>query len=199
MTRRAAGAGTACCALLLAGTAAAQDRPLLQPSRDVTVTYQVEGAAASAIPGGIDGPLRLSWDAARQRLRAEADSRPQAVIVDLPNRKATLLDGALRAVVALPLRERDVQSITLAGAQLTRRGQEQVAGLPCTVWQAQSPRGAGTVCLTADGVALRATGTVDGKRGSFTASSVQYGPVAPGLFAAPPGWFNLQMPKFGAP
>lgn len=186
--------GTACGTAYGAG--AAQDRPLVQPSRDVTVTYRVEGAAASVIPGGIDGPLRLSWDAARQRLRAEAEGRPQAVLVDLPNRTATLLDDTMRAVVALPVRERDLQPLTLGGARLTRRGQDSVAGRACTTWDVQASRGAGTVCLTEDGVALRAEGAVDGRHGSFTATSVRYGSVGPGLFAVPPGYFSLNIPDF---
>ncbi len=183
--------------LAAAGTAAAQDRPMLQPSRDVTITYRVEGAAASAIPGGIDGPLRLSWDAAHQRLRAEAEGRPQAVLVDLPNHTATMLDDAMRAAVALPVRERDLQPLTLAGARLTRRGAGNVAGMACTNWDVESKRGAGTVCLTADGVALRADGAVDGQKGSFTATSVRYGEVAPGLFTAPPGYFALDLAGLG--
>ncbi len=180
-----------------AGTASAQDRPLLQPSRDVTVTYRVEGAAASAIPGGIDGPLRLSWDAAHQRLRAEAEGRPQAVLLDLPNHTATMLDDVTRAAVALPVRERDLQPLTLAGAQLIRRGAGNVAGMACTNWDVDSKRGAGTVCLTADGVALRADGAVDGQKGSFTATSVRYGEVAPRLFTTPPGYFALDLAGLG--
>lgn len=183
--------------LAAAGTAVAQDRPLLQPSRDVTVTYRIEGAAASAIPGGIDGPLRLSWDAAHQRLRAEAEGRPQAVLVDLPNHTATMLDGVMRAAIALPVRDRDLQPLTLAGAQLTRRGAGNVAGMACTNWDVESHRGTGTVCLTADGVALRADGAVDGHKGSFTATSVRYGEVAPKLFTAPPGYLALDFAGLG--
>ena len=185
--------------LLAAGAVAAQDRPLLQPTRDVTVTYRVEGAAAEVVPGGVDGPLRLSWDAARQRLRAEADGRTQAVLVDLPHRTAVVLDTAMRAVVALPLREKDLQPLTLDGARLTRRGRATVAGLACTTWDVQARRGTGTVCLTADGVALRAEGAVDGRQGSFTATDVAFGAVAPGLFAVPPGYFSLNLPAFGRP
>ena len=183
--------------LAAAGTAMAQDRPLLQPSRDVTVTYRVEGAASSAIPGGIDGPLRLSWDAAHQRLRAEAEGRPQAVLVDLPNHTATMLDDVMHAAVALPVRERDLQPLTLAGARLTRRGAGNVAGMACTNWDVESRRGAGTVCMTGDGVALRADGAVDGRKGSFTATSVRYGDVAPRLFTAPPGYFALDLAGIG--
>ena len=103
----------------------------------------------------------------------------------------------MRAAVALPVQERDLQPLTLNGARLTRRGLGSIAGLPCTNWDVQSKRGAGTVCLTADGVALRADGAVDGRRGSFTATSVRYGEVAPGLFMAPPGYFTLDIAGFG--
>jgi hypothetical protein len=175
--------------------ASPQDRPRVQPDRDVTVTYRVEGAATQAIPGGIDGPLRLSWDAAGQRLRAEPANRPQAVIVDLPRHTASVVDDMMHAVLTLPVRERDLQPLTLDGVQMTRRG--TVAGRACTTWAMQSKRGAGAVCLTADGVALRAEGEIDGRHGSFTATNVAYGAVAADLFTAPPGYMTLNIPDFG--
>ena len=177
--------------------ASPQDRPRVQPDRDVTVTYRVEGAATQAIPGGIDGPLRLSWDAAGQRLRAEPANRPQAVIVDLPRHTASVVDDMMHAVLTLPVRERDLQPLTLDGVQMTRRGTDTVAGRACTTWAMQSKRGAGAVCLTADGVALRAEGEIDGRHGSFTATNVAYGAVAADLFTAPPGYMTLNIPDFG--
>lgn len=185
---------------LLAATAPAaraEDRPRIQPSRDVAVTYRVEGEAASAVPGGIPGALRLSWDAAGQRLRAEPDGRTQAVIVDLRAHSVQMMDTALRSALTLPVRDADLQPLTLDGAKLTRRGEEVVAGLPCTAWAVQSPRGAGTVCFTADGVALRAEGEVDGRRGAFTASSVSYGPQRDELFRVPSDFMQFAMPKLG--
>ena len=180
-----------------AGGAAAQARPRLQPDRDVTVTYQVEGAAASAVPGGIPGALRLSWDAEGQRLRAEPEGRTQAVLVDFRAEAAQVLDATLRSALSLPVREGDLQPLTLQGARLTRRGNDAVAGLPCTAWDVQSGRGNGVVCLTADGVALRASGEVDGRRGAFTALSVAYGALPDELFSVPPGYMQLSLPSFG--
>lgn len=177
--------------------AAPPDRPRVQPDRDVTVTYRVEGAATQAIPGGVDGPLRLSWDAAGQRLRAEPANRPQAVIVDLPRHTASVVDDTMHAVLTLPVRERDLQPLTLDGVAMTRRGNDTVAGHACTTWAAQSKRGAGTVCLTPDGVALRAEGDIDGRHGSFTATNVLYGTVAADLFTAPAGYMTLNIPDFG--
>ncbi len=183
--------------IALVGTAAAQDRPRIQPTRDVTVAYRVSGAAASAIPGGIPGALRLSWDAAGQRLRAEAEGRTQAVIVDLRAHSAQLLDTGLRSALTLPVRDGDLQPLTLDGARLTRRGNDTVAGLACTNWDVQARRGSGVICLTADGVPLRADGDVDGRAGTFTAISVSYGPLPADLFRAPPGFMQLAMPNFG--
>lgn len=196
MTRHAALALGGLLATLPA-TARAQDRPRLQPSRDVAVTYRLEGDAASAVPGGVPGALRLSWDAAGQRLRAEPEGRTQAVIVDLRAHSAQMVDATLRSALTLPVRDADLQPLTLDGARLTRRGDAVVAGLPCTDWAVQSPRGAGTVCLTADGVALRAEGEMDGRRGSFTASSVSYGPQRDELFRVPPDYMQFSLPKIG--
>ncbi len=183
-------------ALLAAGTAAAQDRPLIQPNRDVSVTYRVEGAATSVIPGGIPGALLLSWDAAGQRLRAEPEGRSQAVIVDLRAHSAQVVDAMLRSALTLPVREGDLQPLTLEGARLTRRNEAVVAGLACTNWAVQSSRGNGVVCLTADGVALRADGEVNGRHGTFTALGVNYGPVRDELFRAPSDFMQLSFPKF---
>ena len=174
-----------------------QDRPRVQPDRDVTVTYRVEGAAQQALPGGVDGPLRLSWDAAGQRLRAEPADRPQAVIVDLSRHTASVVDDAMHAVLTLPVRERDLQPLTLDGVQMTRRGADTVAGRACTTWAMQAKRGSGTVCLTPGGVALRAEGEIDGRHGSFTATDVTYGAVAANLFTVPPGYMTLTIPDFG--
>lgn len=199
MTRAVAGVliALAASAAVQFGSASAQDRPRIQPTRDVTVAYRVSGAAASVVPGGIPGVLRLSWDAAGQRLRAEAEGRTQAVIVDLRAHSAQLLDTGLRSALTLPVRDGDLQPLTLDGAKLTRRGNDTVAGLACTNWDVQARRGSGMICLTADGVPLRADGDVDGRTGTFTAVTVSYGTLPADLFRAPPGFMQLAMPNFG--
>ena len=172
---------------------------MLQPARDVAVTYRLDGAAADILPGGPVGALRLFWDAAGQRMRLEADGRPQTLLVDLRARGAQIVDSGLRSYVALPVRDAEMQAITLSGAQMTRQGAETIATLACTVWAVQSPRGTGTVCLTADGVALRATGDVDGRRGGFTATDVRYAAQPARLFQVPAGYMSFSIPGLGRP
>ena len=182
---------------LCACTAAAQERPPVPPARDVAVTYRVSGAAARAVPGGVPGALRLSWNAGARSLRVEAEGRSQLVLVDLRARSATVLDEGTRTALVLPMRERDLQALTLDGARLTRRGRDSVAGHACTLYDAQSPRGRGTICLTADGVPLRGDGEVNGRPGGFAATAVAYGPQPAALFRAPPGYVRLDVNRLG--
>ena len=168
--------------------------PLTRPTRDVVVTYAVEGQALSAIPGGVSGPVRLSWDAAGQRIRAEAEGRSQVALIDLRARAGQAFDTTLRVVLPLPIRPGDIQPLTLDGARLTPRGKEVVAGLSCNAYAVETGQGNGSVCLTPDGVALRGQGLVDGKPGTFKALSVSYGALPPTLFQVPPGYVALGGP-----
>lgn len=186
-------------AAVMAGPALAQDRPVLQPTQDVAVTYQLDGAAADILPGGPAGSLKLFWDAAGRRMRLEAEGRPQVLLVDLGARRAQIVDSGLRSYVALPVGDAEMQAITLSGAQMIRRGTETIAGLPCATWAVQSPRGSGTVCVTADGVALRATGDVDRRRGGFTATEVRYAEQPERLFQVPAGYMSFSIPGLGRP
>lgn len=170
--------------------AVAQPAPLVQPSRDVTVRYAVTGEATSLLLGGLPGPATLSWDAARQRLRAEAEGRNQVAVVDLRTRSGQVYDTSLRLVLPLKLRPGALGPLTPDTARLQPRGRDTVAGLACTDYAVEG-RTPGTVCLTADGVPLRGSGTIEGKPGRFTALSVTYGPVPPDRFTPPPGYMSL--------
>jgi hypothetical protein len=130
-------------------------------------------------------------------LRVEPEGRPQVLLVDLAAPRVEVLDSGLRTAMALPVRPSDLQPLTLQGARFSRHGRATVAGRPCTEYAVQSSRGHGTVCLTDDGVALRANGEVNGRSGSFTAVGVDYGAIPPHQFQVPPGYFQLALPRSG--
>ena len=183
--------------LLLA--AAGPDRPTIPPTRDVAVTYKTGGAAAALIPntGGGEGAgqMRLRWNAAGL-LRLEAEGRPQTLLLDLNTKSAHIIDTGLRSAILLPMKHRDVEAVLLTGAQMTRLREDKVAGLACTVWSVRAQKGDGTICLTPDGVPLRAEGTVDGRRGTLEAIAVQREPQPEALFHVPPGYMSFSLPKF---
>ena len=171
----------------------AEAQPTL-PRHDVTITYRLDGALRDAAPGGLPATVRLLWDAGRQRLRLEPQGRAQALLVDLSPPRAELIETGLRSVIDLPVRPKDLDPLLLRDAQLTRRGSATIAGLACIDYAVASRRGKGTVCLTADGVALRAAGAVDGRSGRLTAVSVTAGPIPAALFEPPQGYFRLTLP-----
>ena len=165
-------------------------QPVTLPTRDVSVRYQVEGEATSLLPGGLPGPVTLSWDAAGARVRAEGQGRNQVAVVNLRTRQGEVFDTKLRLVLPLQLRPGGLDPLTLNGARLTPAGSDTVAGLPCTLYTVAGRTG-GTVCLSADGIPLRGSGEVEGRPGRFTALAVTYGAIAPALFAPPPGYMQL--------
>ena len=161
---------------LVALPALATAQPRLIPNGDVDVVYRLAGAAADQIPGGAPDGVRLQWDAAGQRLRAEPVGGPVYAITDLLRHVADIVFPAQNAVLELPLRAGDPQTLLAgAGARFTRQGSGRALGLDCTEWAIHSRKVEGTGCVTADGVVLRADGTFDGRPGSMQAVSVARG------------------------
>ena len=184
-------------AVIAMAPALAKAAPSTLPQRDVTVTYRLQGAARASVPGGLPEIVRVAWDAGGRRLRVESEGRHQVLLVDLNVPRAELIDAGMHGVLSLPMRPKDIEPLTLQDATLTPRGRAVVAGLGCTEYDVAAKRGRGTVCLTADGVALRGSGTVDGKQGGFIAVSVTPGPIPPSSFEVPPGYMHLAFPGFG--
>ncbi len=181
-------------AWLLATPGAAWAQPRLIPNADANVLYRVGGAAAAQIPGGAPDGVRLEWDATGQRLRAEPLGGPVYAIADLSRRLADVVFPAQTSVLELRLRMGDPQTL-LAGsdARFTRKGTSHLLGLECTEWAVQSPRVEGTGCVTADGIVLRAEGRYNGQAGDVKAVSVARGPLPPGQFSPPEGYFRLPL------
>lgn len=183
-------AGSAACAV----PSYAKGPVRVLPSRDMQAVYRLSGDAAAAVPG-LDGAavLHLTWDAKGRRLRLQAEGRPEVAVFDLSARRAEIVYSGLHAALVVPMRARDVTALTLSHARFKRQGNDTVLGFPCTVWSVRESRGSGTVCVTADGIPLRGSGTVDGRQGEFVALSLAYAPQPASLFAVPPGYARLDL------
>jgi hypothetical protein len=84
--------------------------------------------------------------------------------------------------------------------KFTRTGTDTVAGLSCTMWNVVSPRAAGSVCVTADGVMLSGEGkSHDGSVSGIQATAVTYGPQPASLFAPPPDFKQIKLPAVRVP
>lgn len=164
---------------LLAGAAAAQDRPAALPTRDVDVTYRSDQAGQ---------PLeqRSRFAASLQRMRLDMPTPGLYMIMDYRAHTMSVVSDPDRGVLDMPAPPGAPAMGANPGAAYHRRGQDRVAGLPCTEWEVQDTIGQPALtCFTEDGVMLRA------RRGAAVlavAVRVAYGPLDPALFAPPPGY-----------
>ncbi len=167
--------------LALAAPAAAQDRPVFPPTRDVAVTYRADIAAAAA-----PHEITMRYSAAEDRARVDG-GLPGYVLVDLKSGRATIVFEQLGMMMDAPRNSGVDQALVLQnGRNFARQGRDTVAGLRCTVWAVTTDDATGTACVTADGVVLRASGhDRKGRTASLVATTVQYGPQAGALFWPP--------------
>lgn len=170
-------------AALAAGPALAADRPPIIPLRDVDVTYAVTQPAAS-------GPAlsqRMRWSVASGLLRVDPPSPGLYMIVDYAGKRMSVVKPADRAVLEVSSAAPGLPGA--AAGSYTIRDAAVVAGLACTNWLTADAGGQDTVlCLTADGVMLRAS-----QRGQtlLEATSVDYAPQDPSAFRPPAGFRHV--------
>ncbi len=177
------------------GVALAQDRPPVAPTRDVMVAYRATApaqAGAQAPQGAQD--IRVATTQGGRLLRVEGVGAGGAyVIVDRTTQRMVMVMPQDRRYVEMPASDAFARGFVLNESMtFVKRGAETVAGLKCTLWEVTSREGAGTACVTDDGVLLRGRGS-DGK-GGIEATSVKYGPQAAALFKPPADFSRLDVP-----
>ena len=166
----------------MGGGARAELRPLLAPTRDVTVDYQVSPA------GRVPVTVRVAIEAGGAHLRITSPELPTTFLVDRPAGTASILLPMLRAYSDVRIGRYDIERTVLRGARFSRGGRRHVAGHDCTVWHAASAGGAADACITDDGVILDGTASAPhgGTVGELTALRLVYGPLPQADFAVPP-------------
>ena len=178
--------------LLAASPAAAQERPLLVPTRDVAVTYLVTAGQ------GQGHELRMAWLVAKRKLRVDADGAPGWSVIDQRAKRMLVVMDQQRAVLEVPANTGpgglSIPTDPPASARFTRAGSATVAGLRCTLWRYEDGDKQGETCLTADGVMLRSSGGKGGRTGAVEATRVAYGPQDRARFQAPLGYRSMQLP-----
>lgn len=172
----------------LAAPAAAQQAPLLVPTRDVIVTYRGIGATT-----GEPVTTTMAWLAAQKTLRMDIPGVGWSVA----NHGATPRSGFIvmeqvRRVMEMPAAVLARQLGAQADARFTREGAERIAGHACTLWHFQSQDGEGRICMTADGVMLRSAGTHQGQPAGLEAVQVTYAAQDPARFQPPEGYERVQ-------
>jgi len=186
---------------LIAGSAAlpaaAQDRPVFIPTRDVAVTYRIAGGEGPA------REMRMAWLVADRKLRVDMPGGLGWSVLDQASQRMLVVLDQQRVTMELPTKDGpggfSLPTEPPASARFTRGGTATVAGLPCTIWSYADGKSKGEACLTADGVMLRSSGTQGSQGGSVEATAVTFGPQDPARFRAPEGYKAMLLPSGGKP
>jgi hypothetical protein len=179
-------------ALVAAASALAQERPMMLPVRDVAVEYHSRGMVPGPA-GELTSTVMVRFASNRQELRVDGpygrfyalvDINAALMMIVMPEQRLYVEQPADPGIIAL-----------LQGAPLWRIGAETVAGIPCTAYDATLNQHSGRVCLTDDGVLLRAQIAEPDRRPELEAVNVTYGPQPARMFTIPAGFQKLNMPN----
>jgi hypothetical protein len=171
----------------LSTPALADDRPPTFPTRDVTVTYRTESQR----------DVTMSFSAATHRMRiAGMGGQGGYAIVERDEGQMMLVLPERQMVMRMPEPPAMRNAMSLqAFSKVARAGSATVAGVTCTVWNVHSERGDGDICVTADGVLLRARGEgANGHSAMMEATRVDYGALPASEFDPPADYQTMTMP-----
>lgn len=178
-------------AITLPAAARAQDRPTTMPTRDVDITYQM---AAPGPSGKVEMlSQRMRWSPEAGLLRVDPPTQGIYTIMDYHAHKLLVVSEPQRTVMLMHAAANVSAPGVSPTAQFARVGPAQVAGLACTDWQTKDSTGQPTtVCLTDDGVLLRAR---RGDQVLVQAVTVNYAPVDASVFKVPAGYHEESPPQ----
>lgn len=162
----------------------ADEQPLLVPTRDVDITYDVSR------PQRPKSRERVRWLASEHLERIDGADR-STTILDRKGGEVTLLTPASRTYRKLGGAPRGPMEPE-PGTVLKRGGESVIAGLRCVDWSWTEEAERHTACLTDDGVLLRLVVDADTL---MQARSVSYGPQRAELFQVPLGYMPALAPE----
>jgi hypothetical protein len=172
------------CVLLTGADGLADSQPILLPSRDVDIRYDVTRPQEPKVRE------RVRWLASDHLERVDGKGRSTSIF-DHDGHVVTLLTPTTRTFrkVDQALRR---PSEPPPGTELVRGADAVIAGLACTDWSWTEDGEKHVLCITADGVTLRLI--VDGQI-FRQAHSVKYAPQKPDLFQAPSNYTPAIAPE----
>jgi len=185
--------------LFHASPARAQERPLLEPIRDASITYTLTGSLQVNAKKMI-----ISYGNHAKKIRMDlyqfSDSTVAtgSTLVDLSTKLVTLLLPEQHGYVVQPVSESTNPALFFNyQMNFARLGPDQVAGRACMNWMVTGQGPAATACISSDGILLRAVRAGD-KAGSMEATSVTYKPQEETVFEPPADYVKLVKVPLGS-
>lgn len=162
-----------------------------------SASYRAEAVVSEE--NGSTMPVVMIRDGARQRMEVRAEGVESAFITNAQTGETYIISTVAGQTTAMRASISDFKDPALEWqgeiAETARRvGSCSGAGQSGTEWARDSDGSAETVCVTNDGIILRAT--VDG-RTVWETTSVERGPQSAALFELPPGVEVLDLSDMG--
>ena len=170
--------------------ALAEDRPLVRPSRDVTVEYRSSGTPQGPA-AQTSHEVTMRFASKSGLIRIDGPNRRGYAILDINAGRMMVVMTERRMYMEQPAEPSMTAMFQAANTAFTRTGTDTVAGVACTTDDARINDRRGHVCLTDDGVLLRARSDDPDRRRELEAVTVTYGDQPAALFAPPAGFQKL--------
>jgi hypothetical protein len=172
-------------ASLIAAPAVAGDAPLLRPARDVVVQYGTGGATLAA-----GTTVTMHFTRQGRLIRIDPATGTAYTVYDTDANHMMIVRTDARTFEDRTSDPSQIPLYFTPDATFVKTGTDTIAGQRCTTYDATLHARKGQICLTDDGVILRArTGQADTFR-EMVAVTVSYTEQPLALFAPPPGFEN---------
>lgn len=191
--------GFAAVCALLAVPALAGEQPSQRPSRDVAIEYSVSGMnPAGGGMGGGAGVMTMYFTNKGSLMRIEPPGGMGYTIMNADTGHTIAVMTSLKTYVEVAGGQAVINTFANPGLTFRKIGADGAAGLICTLYETGGNGRTGHVCLTDDGVQLRAQGGGPGGTADMEALKVTYAPQPATLFQIPAGFTKMEMPNLGA-
>jgi hypothetical protein len=179
--------------LLAAAPAYAEDPPLIHPSRDVAVDYRSSGMAH----GPADDPsavITMRFSGQGSRIRIDGPHGHGYAILDVDGGRMTMVMTDKQMYMEAPANPGMLGMFQAKSTAFRKTGTDTIAGVACTTYDATINDHEGQVCLTGDGVLLRARSKEPNGQRELEAVKVTYADQPAELFSAPAGFKKMEVP-----
>lgn len=179
--------------LAAAAPALAEDRPLIRPSRDVAVEYRSNGMAQGPADSA-SSTVTMRFTGHGGRVRIDGPAGHGYAILDVDAGRMIVVITEKQTYMEQPAPPAMLAMFQAQGAAFSKTGTDTVAGVACTTYNATINDRDGQVCLTSDGVMLRARGHEADRVHELEAVKVTYADQPAALFETPAGFKKLDVP-----
>jgi hypothetical protein len=179
--------------LVAAAPALAEDHPLLRPKRDVAVEYRSSGSPQGPA-SGLDNTVTIRFATRSNRIRIDGSAGHQYLVLEPDAGRMTMVMTDRQTYMEGPADPGMMAMFQGTNATFRKTGTATIASTACTTYDATINNRDGQVCLTDDGVLLRAHSTDPARNRELEAVKVTYAEQPASLFEIPAGFQKMDVP-----